>query len=162
MTKTFRISELPFLGDFALGTSQMSYSDPNLKGLVLLTLPVGAEIMAEVAGLVVPNRTLLRIDDLSSRRTVSFEKGAVTLFVRAERIASGSPKESAVKVQIRDDSPDSAYTWPVMEATVVLADALPRSACTSAPSVCRRIRWTSRPSRCRSATTRRTVPTPGR
>ena len=128
VTKTFRISELPFLGDFALGTSQMSYSDPNLKGLVLLTLPVGAEIMAEVAGLVVPNRTLLRIDDLSCRRTVSFEKGAITLFVRAERIASGSPKESAVKVQIRDDSPDSAYTWPVMEATVVLADALPRSA----------------------------------
>ena len=128
LTKVFRISELPFLGDFALGTSQMSYSDPNLRGLVLLTLPVGAEIMAEVAGLVVPNRTLLRIDDLSCRRTVAFEKGTITLFVRAERVASGSPKESAVKVQIRDDSPNSAYTWPVMEATVVLADALPRSA----------------------------------
>ena len=75
LTKTFRISELPFLGDFALGTSQMSYSDPNLKGLVLLTLPVGAEIMAEVAGLVVPNRTLLRIDDLSCRRTVALRRG---------------------------------------------------------------------------------------
>ena len=128
LTKTFRISDLPFLGDYALGTSQMSYSDPNLKGLVLLALPVGAEIMAEVAGMVVPNRTIVRIDDLNCRRMVSFEKGALTLFVLAERVSSGSPKESAVKVQIRDDSPDSAYTRPVMEATIILADALPPSA----------------------------------
>ena len=128
VTKTFRLSEQPFLGDYALGTSQMSYSDPNLRGLILLSLPVGAEIMAEVAGILVPNRTMIRIDDLNCRRMVSFEKGALTLFVLAERIASGSPKESAVKVQIRDDSPNSAYTWPVMEATIVLADALPPSA----------------------------------
>ena len=125
ITKAFRISELPFLGDYALGTSQVSYSDPNLKGLVLLSLPVGAEIMAEVAGLVAPNRTLVRIDDLVCRRMVAFEKGALRLFVRAERVPSGSPLESAVKVQIREDSPGSAYTWPVMEATVVLAEALP-------------------------------------
>ena len=124
VTKTFRLSDLPFLGDFALGTSQMSYSDPNLKGLILLSLPVGTEIMAEVAGLVMPKRALLRIEDLNCRRMVSFDKGALTLFIRAERVASGSPDESAVKVQIRDDSPNSAYTCPVMEATVILADAL--------------------------------------
>lgn len=128
LTKVFRLSDLPFLGDFALGTSQMSYSDPNLKGLILLSIPVGAEIMAEVAGLVMPNRTLLRIEDLNCRRMVSFDTGALRLFIRAERVASGSPDESAVKVQIRDDSPNSAYTSPVMEATVVLADALPKSA----------------------------------
>ena len=146
LTKTFRLSDLPFLGDFALGTSQMSYSDPNLKGLILLTLPVGAEVMAEVAELVVPNRTLLRIDDFSCRRMVSFEKGSITLFVRAERIASGSPKESAVKVQVRDDSPNSAYTWPVMEATVVLADALPPSAPLAVESLSkpRSVHWSGR------------------
>ena len=125
VTKTFSLVDLPFLGDGALGTSQISYSDPNLKGLILLTLPVGAEIMAEVAAMVVPNRTLLRVDDLTCRRMVSFDKGSLTLFIRAERVASGSSSESAVKVQIRDDAPNSAYTWPVMEATVVLADALP-------------------------------------
>ena len=127
VTKAFRLSDFPFLGDFALGTSQMSYSDPNLKGLILLTIPVAAEIMAEVAGMVLPNRTLLRIDDLNCRRMVSFVKGALKLFVRAERVASGSPKEAAVKVQVRDDSPDSAYTLPVVEATIVLGDALPPS-----------------------------------
>ena len=125
MSKTFRLSDLPFVGDFALGTSQMSYSDPNLKGLVLLTLPVAAEIMAEVAGFVVPNRTFLRIEDLNCRRMVSFERGELKLFVRAERIASGKVDESAVKVLIRDDAPNSAYTWPVMEATVILADEVP-------------------------------------
>ena len=146
VTKTFRLSDLPFLGDFALGTSQMSYSDPNLRGLILLALPVGAEIMAEVAGMVVPNRTLLRIDDLSCRRMVSLTKGAITLFVRAERISSGSPKESAVVVQIRDDSPNSAYTSPVMEATIVLADALPPSAPLSVDPLSkpRSVHWSGR------------------
>lgn len=128
VTKVFRISEIPFLGDYALGTSQLSYADPNLKGLVLLSPAVGAEIMAEVAGMVVPNQTVVRLEDLACRRMVSFVKGALKLFVRAERIASGVADEAAVKVQIRDDSPNSAYTMPVMEATVVLAAALPPSA----------------------------------
>ncbi len=127
ITKTFKLSEYPFIGDFALGTSQLSYSDPNLRGLVLLSLPVGAEIMAEVAQRVMPNRTLLRLEELHCRRMVAFERDELKLFIRAERVASGSPKEAAVKVQIRDDSPNSAYTWPVMEATVVLGDCLPES-----------------------------------
>ena len=125
IAKTFRLVDLPFIGDFALGTSQLSYSDPNLKGLLLLTLPVAAEILAEVAGMVAPNRTLTRIDDLVCRRMVSFEKGALALRVRAERVASGSPREAAVRVQLREDAPGDAYTRPVVEATVVLADALP-------------------------------------
>ena len=146
IAKTFRLSDLPFIGDCALGTSQMSYSDPNLKGLVLLTLPVGAEIMAEVAATIVPNRSLLRIDDLCCRRRVSFEKGELRLFVRAERIASGNQRESAVRVRIRDDSPDSAYTSPVMEATVVLADEVPapRPVAVAPLSKPRSVHWSGR------------------
>ncbi|MBQ3289571.1 MAG: 4'-phosphopantetheinyl transferase superfamily protein [Kiritimatiellae bacterium] len=125
MTKLFRLSELPFLGDYALGTSQLSYSDPNLKGLILLTLSVGAEIMAEVAEFVVPNLHLLRIEDLNCRRMAPFVKGEIRLFVRAERVAAHDPSEHAVKVQIRDDSPNSAYTLPVMEATCALSDVPP-------------------------------------
>ena len=126
LTKEFRLSDLPFLGDYALGTSQLSYSDPNLKGLILLPLSVAAEIMGEVASMLVPNRTLIRIDDLNCRRMVSFEKGALRLFIRAERVSPNAMNESAVLVQIRDDSPNSAYTWPVMEATVVLANEVPQ------------------------------------
>ena len=124
ITKTFRLVDLPFFGDYAFGTSQLSYADPNLKGLIPLTLSVGAEIMAELAQRVMPNRQLTAIDDLVCRRMVSFRKGALTLFVRAERVASGIPRCAAVKVQLRDDTPDGEYTWPVMEATFMLKDRL--------------------------------------
>ncbi|MBR2837902.1 MAG: polyketide synthase dehydratase domain-containing protein, partial [Kiritimatiellae bacterium] len=123
ITKLFRLSELPFFGDYAMGTSQLSYSDPNLKGLILLALSMGAEIMAEAAELVVPNRHLVRVEDLSCRRMVPFAKGEIRLFVRAERAASRVPGEHVIKVHIRDDS--SAYTLPVMAATCVLSEVPP-------------------------------------
>lgn len=121
IVKTFKISEMPFIGDWALGTSQLSYSDPNLKGLILLTIPLGTEIMAETAAMVVPNRNLVRIEDFNCRRIVSFEKDMLRLCVRAERVAAKAKDEIAVKVQLRDDSPNSVYTWPLMEAVFYLA-----------------------------------------
>ena len=122
IAKTFRTSDAPFLADFALGASQLSYSDPNLKGLVMLSIPVAAEIMAEVARMLVPNRTLVSIENLSCRRMVAFTGGELKLFVKAERVASGDAKLAAVNVQIRDDSPNAAYTWPVMDGVFVMAD----------------------------------------
>ncbi len=124
LRKTFRISDVPFIADFALGNSQLSYAYPNLRGLVLLPIPVAAEIMAEVAAMVVPNRELRAIEDLVNRRMTPFEGGELTLFIRAERVASGNPDLAAVKVQLRGDKPDSAYTWPIMEATFVMAKKL--------------------------------------
>ena len=122
VAKTFRTSDAPFLADFALGTSQLSYADPNLKGLVTLSIPAAAEIMAEVARMVVPNRSLVAIEDLGCRRMVAFSGGELRLFVKAERVASGDAKLAAVKVQVRDDSPNSAYTWPLMDGVFVLAE----------------------------------------
>ena len=127
IVKEFRLLDLPFLGDYALGTSQMSYSDPNLRGLIPLMPSVGAELMAETAQLVMPNRTLLRIEDLVCRRMTSFEKGRLRLTVKAERVPAAAPSESAFKVQIRDDRPNATFTWAAMEATVVLAPSLPPS-----------------------------------
>jgi phosphopantetheine--protein transferase-like protein len=146
ITKEFKLSEMPFIGDFALGTSQLSYSDPNLKGLMLLTLPLGAEIMAETAGLVVPNRSIRRIEDFACRRMVSFKQGAMKLFIGAERIVSSDPSEIAVKVQIRDDAENSTFTWPVMEAVVVLSDVPPppRPAAQLPLSRPRSVHWTGR------------------
>ena len=124
IVKTFKISEMPFLGDFALGSSQLSYSDPNLKGLIGLSLAVGAEIMAELAQQVAPNRVVVAIEDLICRRLVMFKKGVLRLFVKAERVPTAHPDGMAVKVQMREDAPNAAYTWPVMEATFVLANEL--------------------------------------
>ena len=118
--KTFRFSEDPFLADFALGTSQLSYSDPNLRGLVLLMPPVAMEMMAELAQMVVPNMSFLSICDFACRRWVKFKDGELKLVLRAERVAGTTPGTASVKVLLRDDVPDGALMWPVMEATVVM------------------------------------------
>ena len=126
LTKTFSLTAAPFIGDSAYGSSQLSYSDPNLRGLVMLSIPVAAEIAAEAAMRVMPNRTLVAIEDFTCRRLVQFVKGKLTLFIRAERVASADPKAAAIKVQIRDDSENAAYTWPVMEATCILSTEMPQ------------------------------------
>ena len=145
-TKEFYYNELPFLMDFAYGNSQLSYSDPNLRGLVLLSLPVGAEIMAETARRVMPSRSVVAIEDFSCRRMVQFEKGKLALFIRAERVAWSDPKYAAVKVQIRDDAPNSVYTWPIMEATVLLAAEIPETEPAQVDSLSkpRAVHWSGR------------------
>ena len=129
LKKTFRISDAPFIGDFSIGTSQLSYSDPNLRGLVLLTVPVALEIMAEAASMLAPGRaTLVAIEDVNSLRNAVFTKGALTLFIKAERVASGDRERSAIKVFVRDDRPDSAYTAANVSATFILAKEYPEPA----------------------------------
>ena len=146
ISKTFRISDAPFFADFALGTSQLSYSDPNLKGLVTLSIPAATEIMAEVARMVMPNGSLVAIEELGTRRMVTFSSGELKLFVRAERVPAGNPKNAAVKVQIRDDSPNSAYTWAVAEGVFVMADAPAASLPVSPSSMFRphTVHWSGR------------------
>lgn len=118
-TKVFKLTEMPFVADFAFGNSQISYSDPNLRGLVLLPIPVATEIMAETATRVVPSRFLLSVENFICRRRVSFERGELKLSVRAERIAAFNPETIAVKVQIREDAPDANFTWPLIEANFI-------------------------------------------
>ena len=125
---TLSFANAPFLADAALGTSQISYANPELRGLALLPLAAGAEIMAELAQRIVPGRSVVALEDLLRRRTVAFrDNGELAILVRAERIASDDPGLAAVHVQLRDDSPDSAWTWPAMETTVRLA-AMPEPA----------------------------------
>lgn len=124
-TKTFTLREAPFIGDFAYGASQLSYTDPNLRGLVMLPIPVAVEIMAETAQRVVPNRHFVRIEDFVCRRRANFHRGELTLSVHAERISPDDPRTAAVKVQIRapggDGDDSTKFTWPIMEANVILA-----------------------------------------
>jgi len=119
--KTFRLADAPFIGDFARGSSQLSYSDPNLKGLVVLAIPLAAEIMAETAAMLVPNGILSAVEGLTRRKTVAFEEGELAVRIRAERVASGDAACAAVKVEMRDTSPDAAFVSPMLEATFVLS-----------------------------------------
>ena len=129
ITKTFKLSEAPFMGDFAIGTSQLSYADPNLRGLVPFALPVAAEVMVETAKLVMPNRELVAVEDLLGRRLLAFSRGRLTVSLRAERVASRDPKLASVKVELREGGVrDGDYTRPVMSATVVLGESVLRGA----------------------------------
>ena len=121
ITKTLRLAEYPFISDYAYGTTQLSYTDDRLRGFLPLPLTVGAEMMAELAQQLVPKRHVVRIDDLVCRHQVAFSGGALKVFLRAERVASPDPAYAAVKVQLRGDSKNSAYTWPVMEGTFLLS-----------------------------------------
>jgi phosphopantetheine--protein transferase-like protein len=120
ISKVVTLEEYPFLRDYALGTSQLSFADPDLKGLTILSLISGLEMMSEAARKVVPRRRVAQVDNLRAQRWVGFERGAVRVIIRAERIAWPDAQYAAVKVQLRDDSPNSAYTWPIIEATILL------------------------------------------
>ena len=123
IAKVVTLDDYPFLRDYALGTSQLSFADPDLKGLTILSLISGLEMMSETARKVVPRRRVAQIDNLRAQRWVGFERGAVRVIIRAERIAWPDAQYAAVKVQLRDDSPNSAYTWPIIEATILLTAA---------------------------------------
>ena len=120
-SKTISLEDYPFLKDYAVGTSQLSFSEPDLHGLTILSLASGLEIMAEAARKLLPaSARLIEVDNLRAQRWIGFERGAVKINIKAERIASTDPSCAAIKVQLRDDTPNSAFTWPIFEATLLL------------------------------------------
>ena len=123
IAKVITLEDYPFLRDYALGTTQLSYAIPNLKGLTLLSLISGMELMCEAARKLVPRRRVAQVDNLRSQRWIGFERGALRVIIRAERIAWPDSQYAAVRVQLRDDSPNSAFTWPIIEATILLTSA---------------------------------------
>ncbi len=121
IAKTLTLEDYPFLSDYALGTYQLSYTRPEMKGLTLLSLVSGLEMMCEAARKLVPRRRVTQVENLRAQRWLGFENGVLRVLLRAERIAWTDPQYSAVKVQLRDDSPNSAFTWPIIEATILLS-----------------------------------------
>lgn len=144
--KNFSIDAIPFMADAAYGSNQLSYADHNLKGLVLMSIPLAAEIMAECAMRVMPNRHLAAIEDFTCRRQVQFSKGSLAMSVIAERVASANPKVAAIKVQMREDSPQTEFTWPVMEATFLLSQEAPAPAPANIEAIYkpRSVHWSGR------------------
>ena len=141
--KTFDFAAQPLFADFARGVSRLSYSDERLRGFTPLALVAAAEIMAELAQMLLPSRRVARVEDLLSRRTVAFRADRLTLYVRAERVPSADPAEAAVKVQVREDGADAAWTWPACEGTFVLAEgpAAPEAFTPPELSRAREVHW---------------------
>ncbi len=147
LAKEIRLSEWPFVADFALGTSQVSYANPDLKGLILLPIPVAIELMAEAASCLAPSRAAIRVEDFVSRQNLVFgDDEKLSVCVRAERIAPSHPHEIAVKVLIRENTKESVYTWPPMEAVIVFAAEVPPAEPMSVTPLSkpRSVHWTGR------------------
>ena len=146
LVKTFSVAEAPFISDFAVGSSQISFNDPNLRGAIFLPLPIGIEIMAETAMRVMPRRVLAAVEDCSCHRRVQFRDGELRLFVKAERVATSEHGAAAFKVVLRGDAPDSAYTAPIMECTVILTETAPAPVPFSRPNLYkpRPVHWDGR------------------
>jgi len=146
IVKELTLAAAPFIADCAFGTSQLSYSEPSLRGLAALPLSAGAEMMGSLARRLMPSRSVVRIDDLSARKAVVFRDGAVRLHLHAERTASPDPDLAAVRVQLRDDTADPSFTWPSMEAVFLLAATppAPRPAVPPPLPRPRSVHWTNR------------------
>jgi len=123
IAKVITLEDYPFLRDYSLGTSQLSYANPDMKGLTILSLISGLEIMCEAARKLIPRRRVAQVENLRAQRWIGLERGVVRLIIRAERVAWADPQYAAVRVQLRDDSPNSAFTWPIIEATILLTAA---------------------------------------
>ena len=141
--KTFDFASQPLFADFARCVSRLSYSNPQLRGFTPLSLVAAAEIMAELAQMLLPSRRVTLVEDLLARRTVAFRDDRLTLHVRAERVTSSNPSQAAIKVQIRDDEADSAWTWPAVEGTFVLTEetSAPTAFTPSELSRAREVHW---------------------
>lgn len=123
--KTLSLDDYPFLKDYSIGSSQISYANPQMRGLTILSQISGLEMMCETARKLSPRLRVARVDNLRAQRWRGFEQGAIRMIVTAERISWPTNDVTAVRVQLRDDTPNSAYTSPIMDCIVQLSAKAP-------------------------------------
>jgi phosphopantetheinyl transferase (holo-ACP synthase) len=83
------------------------------------------EIMCETARMLLPRMRVASVENLRSQRWLEFREDMLKISVRAERIAWSDSSVVAVRVQLREESRDSNFTWPAVEAVVILATGVP-------------------------------------
>ena len=88
-----------------------------------MSLPTGLEMMSEAARKLIPRRRVAQIVNIRSQRWIGFERGAISINIRAESIVWKDSTYQAVKVELRDNSPDSKFTAPIIEAVILLSSA---------------------------------------
>ncbi len=121
-----RLEDYPYLNDYAIGTTGVSISDPQMRGLTLFSVPTGLELMAEVAHRLQPNLALQQFKNLRAPRWDAFHFGrlAVRIFADIDDLPDG---RKSVRVRICKDEADGDNHPLIMEAHVYLSDAVPES-----------------------------------
>jgi len=123
--RTFDPAEDLYLCDHTLGRA-VSEDDPDLRALAVMPLTMSLEILAEAAACLMSGDTVVRMEDIKAFRWIAFDGLPQVLRMTARRAPDS---RNRVIVQIRNLTEDAESAdplkSPVIEATVVVADAYP-------------------------------------
>lgn len=118
------LEDYPYLTDYAIGSTGISLSDPQMRGLTLFSVPTGLEMMSEVALRLCPGLALNGIHHLRAPRWEAFSLGRLSLQIAAE--VTGEDEEGTrVHVRISSEQGESDEARPLMEAQVTLSPTVP-------------------------------------
>ena len=120
-----RIEDVPYFNDYAIGTTLVSLTNPQLRGLTLFSVSSALELMAEAAKRLVPGLLLIRIDHLRAQHWLSFEFGALPLRVIVQAGTPEADGSRRIRARLTNDSDEQAQT--AMEAQFVFGTGLPRA-----------------------------------
>ncbi len=119
-----RLEDYPYLNDYAIGTTGVSNSDPQMRGLTLFSVPSGLELMAEVAHRLLPELSLQQFKNIRAPRWVAFTFGVLKLHILAEVEVTGDGRH-AVRVRIGTEGVRDAEHHTIMETQVYMSAAVP-------------------------------------
>lgn len=120
-----RLEDYPYLNDYAIGTTGISVSDPQMRGLTLLSMPSGIEVMAEAVSRLLPDMILQQVEHLRSPRWLSFEFGKLALMVSVELRGTDANGRRAARVRISTDAGPDEVSHPVMESILIFGKTIP-------------------------------------
>jgi phosphopantetheinyl transferase/acyl carrier protein len=117
-----RLEEDRFLRDHILGRD-ISMLDRDLPGLPVMPLTMSMEMLGEAAAALVPGRRLVGMRDVRAYRWMALDGEKLTV----KLVATAKPDTNEVSVQIfeADAAPAAVAPTPLVEGTMVLADAYP-------------------------------------
>ncbi len=119
-----RLEDYPYLNDYAIGTTGVSNSDPQMRGLTLFSVPSGLELMAEVAHRLLPELSLQQFKSIRAPRWVAFTFGVLKLHILAD-VEVLDDGRTVVRVRISTDGRLDSERHTIMEAQVYMSAAVP-------------------------------------
>jgi phosphopantetheinyl transferase len=123
--RQFDLEEDLFLLDHTLGR-HLSIMDEALRGLPVMPLTVSMEMMAETAGLLVPDRPLVGMRAVRAYRWMAFDRKEVGIRMEA---ACLNPQEVIVKLWDEQDFGSHRHLapLPIVEATILFDHQYPQA-----------------------------------
>ncbi len=106
-----------------LGGRRISSIEPNLLGLPVIPYTVMAELLAQGAATLLPDKVVVGFRDLQANRWIGYADGTTAIEIRAERDSS-HPDEVRASIRTRGATRGKkAGDTPAVEGVVVFADS---------------------------------------